>query len=302
MTVIPAQAGIHAFLRRLQTLRPPKLLRLEPLPRHLSRFVRGQVQENGGVLFRGYTGGGVLFGVGGGAHLGAHAARVDRVHPDLASRELGGQDLGEPLYPELADRIGAPFGPALHADAADQIDHGAALGEVGDHRLGDQEGPGQVGVYDLSPLIFGILFYPDPGTKQTGVVDEHVYPPETLDRLADHPLDIETLRHISGEGEDFGARICDLFGDRAYRPLAAGGDRHPGALSRKGERERPAQALARAGDHNYLAFEHLTPSSGVKGYRQQVDFPVTAPWIRAAPSFAGRAHLIWPRVGCGGVP
>src|SRR5215211_1236629 len=254
MTVIPAQAGIHAFLRRLQTLRPPELLRLEPLPRHLSRFVRGQVQENSGVLFRGNAGGGVLFGVGGGAHLRAHPAWIYRVHTDSALREFGGQDLGEPLYPELADRIGAPLGPALDADPADHIDHGAALGEVGDHRFGDQERSGEVGVYNLSPLLLGIIFYPDPGTKQTGVVDEHVYPPETLDRLADHPLDCGALRHVRREGEDLSASLFDLFGDRSYRPLAAGVDRHPGALPRKGERERSAEALASAGYHDHFAF------------------------------------------------
>src|SRR5215211_2595536 len=215
MTVIPAQAGIHAFLRRLQTLRPPELLRLEPLPRHLSRFVRGQVQENGGVLFRGYAGGGVLLGVGGGAHLRAHPARVDSVHTDPAPRKLCGQDLGEPLYPELAHRVGAPLGPSLNADTADHVDHGAALGKVWDRYLRDQERPGKVGVYDLSPLVLGILLYPDPGTKQTSVVDEHVHLPETLDRLTDHPLDVGAFRHIRREGQDLRASIFDLFGDRA---------------------------------------------------------------------------------------
>ena len=71
-----------------------------------------------------------------------------------------------------------------------------------DRRLRDQERTGEVCVYDLSPLVLGILFDPDPGTEQTGVVDEHVYLPEPLDRLADHPLDVGAFRHVRREGQD----------------------------------------------------------------------------------------------------
>src|SRR5918993_2294290 len=251
-----ASGNPRIFLKRLQTLRPPELLRLETLSRYVFRSLRGQIQEDGGVLLRGYAGGGVLFRVGGGAHLGAHPARVDGVHADLALCELGGQDLGEPLYPELAHRVGAPLGPSLDADSADHVDHGAALGDVRDRRLRDQERPGKVGVYYVSPLVFGILYYPDSGTQETGVVDEHVYLAETLDRLIDHPLDVGAFRHVRREGQDLRPRIFDLFGDRTDGLFAAGVDRHPGALSRKGECERPAETLARAGDHYYLAFEH----------------------------------------------
>src|SRR5215207_1278270 len=241
------------------------------------------MEENGGVLFRGYAGGGVLFGVGGGTHVRAHPARVDGVHADPAPRELCGQDLGEPLYPELAHRIGAPLGPSLNADTADHVDHGAALWEMWDRRLGDKERPCKVGVYDLSPLVLGILFYPDPGTQQAGVVDEHVYLPETLDRLADHPLDVGALRHVRREGQDLRARIFDFFGDRTDGLFAAGVDSHPGTLSRKGERERPAEALASAGDHYYLAFEHLTPSGRVKDFRYQVPDSPRPPWPTRLP-------------------
>src|SRR5215204_4485350 len=216
------------------------------------------MQEDCSVLFRGYAGGGVLLGIGGGAHLSAHPARVASVHADPPFRELGGQNLGEPLYPELADRISAPLGPALDAETAYYVDHGAAFGDVRDRRPGDEERPGEVGVYHLPPLVFGILFYSDPRTQQAGVVYEHVYPPETLDRLSDHPLDVVAIRHVCREGERLRARIFDLLGDRADGPLAAGVDRHPRALPRKGERERPAETLARTSDKCYLAFEHLS--------------------------------------------
>src|SRR5215211_4821642 len=50
------------------------------------------------------------------------------------------------------------------------------------------------------------------------------------------------------------ASIFNLFGDRTDRLFAAGIDRHPGALSRKGERERLAEALASAGDERDFVF------------------------------------------------
>ena len=64
----------------------------------------------------------------------------------------------------------------------------------------DQERTGEVCVYDLSLLVLGILFDPDPGTEQTGVDDEHVYLPRRLDRLAGHPLDVGAFRHVRREG------------------------------------------------------------------------------------------------------
>jgi hypothetical protein len=39
ISVIPAQAGIHALPQPSQTLRPPEFLRLETLTRNASRFV-----------------------------------------------------------------------------------------------------------------------------------------------------------------------------------------------------------------------------------------------------------------------
>ena len=88
----------------------------------------------------------------------------------------------------------------------------------------------------------------DPRPQHPGIIDEHVYPTEAPDRLTHKPLDIRSPRHVSRNSQNLGARIFHLSGNRAYRLLATRVHHDPRAYFRKRERERPAEALAGAGD------------------------------------------------------
>src|SRR4028118_1128673 len=97
-----------------------------------------------------------------------------RVGADAAVLELGCQDLGEALHPELADGVRAPLGPSLDADAAHDVDHRGPLAQGGDGRLRGGVRTREVRVDHAPPLLLGVLLYGDPWSEKARVVYEDV--------------------------------------------------------------------------------------------------------------------------------
>jgi hypothetical protein len=80
-------------------------------------------------------------------------------------------------------------------------------------------------------------------------------------------LTVRAPGHVRREGEDLRAQRLGLLGDRADGIFAAGVDHDARPLPPESERERPAETLARAGDHGDLAFEHDASFSDGQHFR-----------------------------------
>ena len=95
-----------------------------------------------------------------------------------------------------------------------------------------------------------------------GVVDQHVDAAEGGDGLLDGALDLRLVADVGGDRQGAAARALDLLGrgvdgarELRVRLGGLGGDHDVGAVRRGPEADRQADAAARAGDEQGLAFE-----------------------------------------------
>ncbi len=193
---------------------------------------------------------------------GDHRARPQRVDADAGVTELLGHAQYAHAHAVLGDRIGdvRPEPARRHVERRRHRQHlriAAARGardDVRQARLRAGVGAAQVdGQHQVDALH---RRRPRAGqADRAGVVDQDVDAAEARDALGDrgsnHCLVANVARHrqrVAAGGLDRSGRGMDRSGQARIRFSRLGGDDHVGAVARRAQRDRKADATRRAGD------------------------------------------------------
>ncbi len=186
----------------------------------------------------------------------------DRVDRDAVGAQLEGELAGERDDAALGGGVGARARPAEPA-AGDrgQVDDLAAPLPLHhrDHRVGEEERPGQVEVDQLLPLLERELVQQGGGAAHDGAaahpVDQDVDAPVGLDGLPDRALHRRRVEGVGAERERAAARGDDVGGQALEHGRLQVHAHHGAALARDDHRGRAADAGPRRRDQRHLALE-----------------------------------------------
>ncbi len=141
---------------------------------------------------------------------------MDRIDPDVQRRPFQGRRLGQHQHAALGGAIGGGPRQADLAQDRRQVDHrsAAAPGDGRARMAQSQEHPVQIDRQDATPILQAVGHQVEPAACDPGVVDQHVEPPEPLQRAGDDPLPIRLLADIVGEEGGPTAGAADGLGQR----------------------------------------------------------------------------------------
>ena len=187
------------------------------------------------------------------SHGGIDGARIHGEHPDVVRRVLQRELPGQREDSSLARGIGRhPLHRLPPLDARDvDDDSGTTAAELGHAVLRHQEAARQIDREDAVPHFFGhfvggrVAFL----GLNTGVVAQHVDPPEQADRLAPRRLAFGAHRHVNAEKRDAPGAPGKVVA-RSFVDVEA---QHFRAVRGKRLADPPADSLRASRDHDSLA-------------------------------------------------
>ncbi|PAV74130.1 hypothetical protein WR25_09724 [Diploscapter pachys] len=183
-----------------------------------------------------------------------HRPRRDGIYADLPLREHLPQAGCEIVDRALRRRIGEQLLVRVLRVDRRRVDDRRTFAHVRDRGLRQIEHGMDVGREGQLPFLVADILQRLEAALVRGVVDQHVDPAERLHRLGDHGAALIGLRQVARDQYRLPPlRLDQRLGRLGIVMFVEIGDQHVGALARKGQGDRAADAAVAAGDDRLLA-------------------------------------------------